>query len=84
MDSPIVEMDATQWQGLQARPEWTAALEAGKVLFFPHLGFALSPEEKALLREDMLKPGKRNVSLDADAVLNHAAAAPPSNRRSRR
>lgn len=75
MDSPIVEMDATQWQGLQARPEWTAALEAGKVLFFPRLGFDLSPEEKALLREDMLKPGKRNVSLDADGALNHAAGS---------
>ena len=75
MDSPIVEMDATQWQGLQARPEWTAALEAGKVLFFPRLGFALSPAEKALLREDMLKPGKRNVSLDADGVLHNAAGS---------
>ncbi|WP_144731054.1 Kdo hydroxylase family protein [Extensimonas perlucida] len=75
MDSPIVEMDATQWQGLQARPEWTAALEAGKVLFFPRLGFELSPAEKALLREDMLDPGKRNVSLDAEGVLNHAAGS---------
>lgn len=75
MDSPIVEMDATQWQGLQARSEWTAALEAGKVLFFPRLGFDLSAAEKALLREDMLKPGKRNVSLDADGVLHHAAGS---------
>jgi len=43
--------------------------------FFPRLGFALSPAEKALLREDMLKPGKRNVSLDADGVLHNAAGS---------
>ena len=63
MNSPIVEIDFSNWQQAHSRPEWTAAVEAGKVLHFPRLGFALQPHERALLREDMLAAGKRNVSL---------------------
>ncbi|HOP91070.1 MAG TPA: Kdo hydroxylase family protein, partial [Ottowia sp.] len=75
MNSPIVEIDFTDWQQAHPRPEWTAAVEAGHVLFFPKLGFELQPDEKALLREDMLAAGKRNVSLGADGVLKGAAGS---------
>ena len=75
MNSPIVEIDFTDWQQAHPRPEWTAAVEAGQVLFFPKLGFELQPDEKALLREDMLAAGKRNVSLGADGVLKGAAGS---------
>ena len=75
MNSPIVEIDFTDWQQAHPRPEWTAAVEAGQVLFFPKLGFELQPDEKALLREDMLAAGKRNVSLSADGVLKGAAGS---------
>jgi len=50
MESQIVEIDATDWRGLHADTAWTAALEAGKVLFFPRLGFDLQAQERPLLR----------------------------------
>ena len=75
MTSQIVEIDFNDWAQAHSRPEWTAALEAGKVLYFPRLGFAVQPEEQALLREDMLAPKSRNVSLGADGVLKGAAGS---------
>ena len=77
MDSQIVEIDFNDWAQAHSRPEWTAALEAGKVLYFPRLGFAVQPEEQALLREDTLAPKSRNVSLGADGVLKGAAGSAP-------
>ena len=75
MTSQIVEIDFIDWAEAHSRPEWTAAVEAGKVLYFPRLGFAVQPEEQALLREDMLAPKSRNVSLGADGVLKGAAGS---------
>ena len=75
MTSQIVEIDFIDWAQAHSRPEWTAALEAGKVLYFPRLGFAVQPEEQALLREDTLAPKSRNVSLGADGVLKGAAGS---------
>ena len=75
MTSQIVEIDFIDWAEAHSRPEWTAAVEAGKVLYFPRLGFAVQPEEQALLREDMLAPKSRNVSLCADGVLKGAAGS---------
>ena len=75
MTSQIVEIDFNDWAQAHSRPEWTAALEAGKVLYFPRLGFAVQPEEQALLREDTLAPKSRNVSLGADGVLKGAAGS---------
>ena len=75
MDSQIVEIDFIDWAQAHSRPEWTAAVEAGKVLYFPRLGFAVQPEEQALLREDTLAPKSRNVSLGADGVLKGAAGS---------
>ena len=75
MNSPIVEIDLSDWSQARSQAEWTAAVEAGRVLYFPKLGFDLQPAEKALLREDMLKAGTRNVSLGADGVLKGAAGS---------
>ena len=75
MTSQIVEIDFNDWAQAHSRPEWTAALEAGKVLYFPRLGFAVQPEEQALLREDTLAPKSRNISLGADGVLKGAAGS---------
>lgn len=75
MPEPIVELPLADWQGAQGQPAWTAALEAGQVLLLPRLAFALQPEERALLREDMLAPRSRNVSLGADGVLKGAAGS---------
>jgi len=74
MSSPIVESDFTDWsQAADSPPEWTQAIEDGKVLYFPRLAFQLRSEEQPLLREDLLAAGARNVSLGADGVLKHAA-----------
>ena len=75
MASQIVDIDLTAWNQAHSRPEWTAAVEAGKVLYFPRLGFAVQPDERALLREDMLSASARNVSLGADGVLKGAAGS---------
>lgn len=77
MYSPIVEVDLHDWRQADGRPEWVVAVEAGQVLYFPRLGFELQPEEKPLLRADMLHPKSRNVSLDADGVLKGAGGSVP-------
>ena len=71
----IVEIDVTALNQVRSQPEWTAAVEAGKVLYFPHLGFEVWPDEQPLLREDMLSPKARNVSLGADGVLKGAGGS---------
>ena len=75
MDAPIVELTLNDWGQASSRPEWTAAVEAGKVLYFPQLRFQLEGHELALLREDMLAAGTRNVSLGADGVLKGAGGS---------
>jgi len=72
MQSPIIELDLAAWDEARPHAEWTQAVEAGKVLAFPRLAFELRPEERPLLREDMLSPQSRNVSLGADGVLKGA------------
>ena len=74
MNSPIVELDLADWR-MAGRPEWTAAVEAGQVLYFPRLAFEVLPTERALLREGMLSPQSRNVSLGADGVLKGAGGS---------
>ena len=71
----IVEIDVNELAQVHSQPQWTAAVEAGKVLYFPHLGFDVRPDEKPLLREDMLGPKSRNVSLDADGKLKGAGGS---------
>ncbi|MBS0401307.1 MAG: Kdo hydroxylase family protein [Proteobacteria bacterium] len=74
MNTPIVEIDTADWQ-LAGRPEWTAAVEDGRVLYFPRLAFEVLPTERALLREGMLSPKARNVSLGADGLLKGAGGS---------
>ncbi|MBS0316484.1 MAG: Kdo hydroxylase family protein [Proteobacteria bacterium] len=73
MESQIVEIDVTSWQQLGPDAGRTLALEAGKVLFFPRLGFDLLPKEKALLDPRVLSPKSRNISLDAEGALHGAS-----------
>ncbi|QDL37452.1 Kdo hydroxylase family protein [Rhodoferax sediminis] len=76
MESQIVEIEATAWQAVQANAAWTAALEAGKVLYFPRLGFELLPQEAGLLNPGVLSPKSRNISLDAKGALRGANGEP--------
>jgi hypothetical protein len=73
MESQIVKIDATDWRQISGRPEWTAAVEAGKVLYFPQLAFQLSEQEKSLLRPDVRDPRTRNISLNVDGSIKGVA-----------
>jgi hypothetical protein len=73
MDTQIVELDLADWAGVVPNEAWIAALEAGKVLYFPRLAFELLPEERALLSPSVLSPGVRNISLDAKGRLKGVA-----------
>lgn len=64
MESQIIEIDIGDWEVPAPNPEWITGLEAGKVLYFPHLPFVLLPEEQALLTPDIRDPKVRNISLN--------------------
>jgi hypothetical protein len=70
MEKQIVEIDMADVG--HGNPAWIAALEAGKVLYFPNFGqhgFAPQKEELALFREDIRDPKTRNISLSAGGDL---------------
>jgi hypothetical protein len=70
MENQIVEIDMADVG--HGNPAWIAALEAGKVLYFPNFaqhGFTPQKEELALFREDIRDPRTRNISLSASGEL---------------
>jgi hypothetical protein len=74
MENQIVEIDMANVG--HGNPAWIAALEAGKVLYFPNFaehGFAPQKEELALFREDIRDPKTRNISLDPSGKLKGIA-----------
>ena len=73
MDTQLVELDLADWNAAKPNDAWIAALEAGKVLYFPRLAFRLLPEERSLLTPAVLSPDVRNISLNADGKLKGAA-----------
>src|SRR5206468_8256780 len=73
MENQIVEIDMANLG--HGNPAWIAALEAGKVLYFPNFaehGFKPQKEELALFREDIRDPKSRNISLDSSGKLKGA------------
>ncbi|HEX8784837.1 MAG TPA: Kdo hydroxylase family protein, partial [Telluria sp.] len=73
MENQIVEIDMADVG--HGNPAWIAALEAGKVLYFPNFaahGFKPQKEELALFREDIRDPKSRNISLDSSGKLKGA------------
>lgn len=76
MEQPIIELAALP----AAAPDLAriGALEAGKVLYFPALGFAPLPAEARLFTPAMRDPASRNISLDAGARLTGAAGDAPT------
>lgn len=64
MQTQLVTLDLVDWSGATPNDAWIAALEAGKVLYFPRLAFELLAEERALLTPAVLSPDVRNISLD--------------------
>ncbi|NEX60660.1 Kdo hydroxylase family protein [Noviherbaspirillum galbum] len=72
MDKQIIEIDSASWRIDNPRPEWIAALEAGKVLYFPRLAFELDGAERRFLTPGIRDPKTRNISLDAQGRLKGA------------
>lgn len=67
-ESQIIEVDACDWHGQQLsapREALLEALERGKVLVFPNLGFSLTGPEQALLDPALADPKHKNISLEA-------------------
>jgi len=77
MDTQLVELNLADWSGAAPNEAWIAALEAGKVLYFPRLGFELLPGERTLLTPSVLSPDVRNISLDANGRLKGVAGDEP-------
>lgn len=73
MESQIIEIGLADWQVEHPNQEWIAVLEAGKVLYFPRLGFELLASERRLLDPAVRDPKSRNISLDARGHIKGAA-----------
>lgn len=77
MSSQIVELNTRDWSladtDTHTKSAAVEALEAGKVLFFPQLGFQLTETEKRFLSPDVRDPKSRNISLDANRHLKGAS-----------
>ena len=69
MEQQIIDIDASALHGSAGNPDWIAAVEAGKVLHFPHRPFVLQDHEQAFLRPDVRNPKVRNISLDGQGRL---------------
>ncbi|MDB5947712.1 MAG: 3-deoxy-D-manno-oct-2-ulosonic acid (Kdo) hydroxylase [Ramlibacter sp.] len=72
MEQRVLQVDASQWKIDAPQPVWVAALEDGKVLYFPKLSFALEAGEQALISPSVRDPKSRNISLDAQGLLKGA------------
>ncbi len=72
MEQQILELENTDWHVGDADRACIAALEAGKVLYFPRLAFALTADERRFLTPAIRDPKTRNISLDAAGRLKGA------------
>jgi hypothetical protein len=72
MASQVVTINASSWGELEFNEQWVRALEAGKVLYLPQMGFKFNKEESRLLTPALLSPKSRNISLDAAETLKGA------------
>ena len=63
--SSIVTIDTREWEMDATDPAWIAALEDGKVLYFPQLAFKLNEDETRFLNPEMNAQGSRSITLEA-------------------
>lgn len=69
----ILTVDADDWKLGGTDPSWIAALEAGKVLYFPRLAFRLTEDERRFLHPDINAEGSRSITLEAGGRFKGAA-----------
>ncbi|WP_207000347.1 Kdo hydroxylase family protein [Trinickia mobilis] len=73
-ESQIVEVASADWQAQNLsvpREQLRAAVERGKVLYFPNLRFAIDGGEQALLDPALADPKRKNISLEANGGALH-------------
>jgi 3-deoxy-D-manno-oct-2-ulosonic acid (Kdo) hydroxylase len=73
-ESQIIEVASGDWHGQQLsvpRETLIAAVERGKVLYFPHLAFAIEGGERALLDPKLADPERKNISLAPNGGALH-------------
>lgn len=75
MSGSLLTFELADWSAADALDAAAiSALEAGGVLYFPRLGFPLSPhEQQRLLDPALLAPRVRNISLDGHGALKGVA-----------
>jgi len=74
--TPIETINLGGWSGIIAAETSDRAIEAlecGKVLFFPHLGFDIHKGEYALLSADVAKGDRKNITLDPETDTSHGS-----------
>lgn len=69
MEQQILQIDAADWRIETPNNAWINALEAGKVLYLPHLSFELGADERRFLTPAIRDPKTRNISLDANGRI---------------
>jgi hypothetical protein len=70
--NPLFALEIGDWDeavGPDAQARAADALESGKVLYFPRLGFFLNQHERSLLTPDVSDGNAKNVSLKPDGAL---------------
>lgn len=72
MEDKIICIDIADWNIAAPNGKWIAALEAGKVLFFPHLAFTTTAQERLFFTPGIRDPKTRNISLDERGHLKGA------------
>lgn len=72
MEQQILEIDSSYWHLDAPNSAWISALEAGKVLYFPHLAFTFTMDEQRFLTPAIRDPKSRNISLDTNDCLKGA------------
>lgn len=76
--NPLTTLDVTDWNGPHdpaASARATRDLEAGQVLFMPHLGFELTAPEQRFLSAQWSDGKAKNVSYDPPAaIIRHTSA----------
>ena len=70
--SAVLTIQRERWDTGVAQADAITAVESGRVLYFPHLAFALAPHEQALLTPEVRDPKVRNISLDGEGMLKGA------------
>src|SRR5580692_5747865 len=69
-DSQIIEVRGGDWHARDLdtpRETLRAALERGKVLFFPSMAFEVAPDERRLFDPSIADPKRKNISLAPNA-----------------